>query len=191
MVERKLNSFLAEQSARKLINAEDIEIYKYGYTLVMESGINILITAIIGIITGWLPYMLLFLLLFMPLRTYCGGYHAASFVRCTILSNLVILAAVAIIVLWNPNIAALIIMECIGIGIILLKAPCQCPNKPISSGEARKYGKIIKVILVIQIAIALIVFFCDFNEKILDLIVMAHFIVGMGVFIGRWKEIKF
>ena len=181
-MKRLVDSLLDKQLSVGAIKAEEIPIYRYGYTLVLEMFANILIAIIIGIITGWLGSIILFLIAFIPLRTYCGGYHGANFWKCLILSNALIVGAVGIVELGNFNSNLFIIAGAIGVGIILLKAPCQWKTKPISNDEVKKYRRIILLILAVGITTVSIQW--NYNPMTAELILLGYFVVGLSVMIG-------
>lgn len=78
MILRVVDFILDRQLKNGMISGEDTSVYRYGYTLVLEVMINIIIAIIIGLISGELVSVALFMVMFIPLRSYCGGYHASK-----------------------------------------------------------------------------------------------------------------
>ena len=79
-----------------------------------------MIALVIGLVTNRLGELLIFLLLYVPLRSFCGGWHADKLWKCTIYSNsMLILLCITISyekIFFRPIIMVLIFI----IGIILL-----------------------------------------------------------------------
>lgn len=90
MVQEIVEKIIEKQLKEKMITAEDANIYRYGYALVFEVLINIIMAVFIGIVSGDLVEILLFLGLYIPLRSFCGGWHADKVWKCTIYSNLIL-----------------------------------------------------------------------------------------------------
>lgn len=66
----------------KIIDIKDRDIYIYGLEIIL-STIAITLTLIsMGIIFRKLILTLVFISIFMLLRTYTGGYHAEKFSQC-------------------------------------------------------------------------------------------------------------
>lgn len=73
-----------------VIKNEDIELYRYGIRNGLIFAGNLIITVLVGIVTGRLGVVLAFLLFFMMLRSYSGGFHLESKWGCFLLSVLVL-----------------------------------------------------------------------------------------------------
>lgn len=61
------------------IEKQDKSVYKYGIEMVIAIAFNIITVIIIGYAMGMFLECIIFLLFFMPLRSYAGGYHNARF----------------------------------------------------------------------------------------------------------------
>lgn len=78
------------------IDDTQISQYEYGFELLI-STISILCTILIlGLLGGYTSHTIIFLLYFVPIRITAGGYHAKSYSRCFILTNMIAIVCVAI-----------------------------------------------------------------------------------------------
>lgn len=66
------------------VDEEMAEIYKYGIEVSVSSLINLFLIIFGGLLLGDLPAGLIFMTLFIFLRSYTGGYHAETYLRCNI-----------------------------------------------------------------------------------------------------------
>lgn len=66
------------------VDEEMKEIYKYGIEISVSSLINLMLIIFGGLLLGDLPAGLIFMTLFIFLRSYTGGYHAETYLRCNI-----------------------------------------------------------------------------------------------------------
>lgn len=77
----KITAFLIEQ---KIIVAKDREIYEYGFELLLADLLNFSIILLIGSAIHQLWSTVLYLLIFVGLRSVCGGYHAKRIYAATL-----------------------------------------------------------------------------------------------------------
>lgn len=66
------------------VDDEMAEVYKYGVEITVSSLINFLLILISSLILDDLLAGIVFMTLFILLRSYTGGYHAETYLRCTI-----------------------------------------------------------------------------------------------------------
>lgn len=79
----KASSYLTSLLLREqIIVAEDRETYEYGFEITIANLVNGLIVLLIGAGFHRLPDAVLFYLVFVSLRFFCGGYHADSYLGC-------------------------------------------------------------------------------------------------------------
>ena len=141
----KITAFLIEQ---KIISNEDREIYEYGFELLLADLFNFSVILIIGGIAYQLWPTALYILIFVGLRSVCGGYHAKTHLRCHIgtisvyilfllLLSTQTLAENRLLLLWGDFIAAI---------PIILFAPIPHANKPLSE-TVRKRNRFRSIIL--------------------------------------------
>lgn len=70
---------------------ENKEIIRYAIIQLRDYILGILVTIFIGYKMGIVFQSLAFLLFFIPLRIYAGGYHASSRIRCAIISIILLI----------------------------------------------------------------------------------------------------
>lgn len=153
---KTLDKIVAYLINKEIISPDQEEVYRYGYFIVFEIGINILISLIVGITLQDLGGVIFFLCLYIPLRSNCGGWHAPKLWLCTLLSNALLVVVIMIKeyftdicsfpVLWS------ILLICIG--LISWLAPVDSEAKRLSREEKNYIRKKIKVILVLHMGIS-------------------------------------
>ena len=78
-----LSKWLTEQMiSNKIILEQDKETYEYGLQITFANFFNACIVVGIGFFLCSINEAILFYLLFVGLRIYCGGYHANTYGRC-------------------------------------------------------------------------------------------------------------
>lgn len=178
MILKVVDFILGKQLENGMISKDDTSVYQYGYTLVLEVMVNIIIAATIGLISGELLNVALFLVIFMPLRSYCGGYHASNTWICIILSNIIIAGVVLAInsLQFVIDYIPFLVTEAICAITILLLAPIQSDAKKLDNDEKQVYRKKVRFILITEILCVLLLFFFLKLDRYGFLIIMAHIV---------------
>lgn len=177
MIEKLVGKIISKQLEENTISAEDINIYRYGYILVCEVLVNIIVAAIIAGISGEWLLVTLFLVIYIPLRSFCGGWHADKFWKCTIYSNVII-----VIMLISKETAINVDNIFLFLGIFIIcsicilgLAPVDTVTKPISEDEKNIYIKKIRIIMLIHSVIYIMMMVMERNE-IMYLITFSYLI---------------
>lgn len=71
-----------------LINQEDVEIYRYSLFVISFNFICIFALILWGYLFDLLNFTLLFILYYLPVRMYIGGFHCKTPLNCFLLFNL-------------------------------------------------------------------------------------------------------
>ena len=65
-----------------IISESDFDLYEYGFNMGITVLLNLISTIVIGVIVGKVFESIAFLVFYIPLRSYAGGYHASTPRRC-------------------------------------------------------------------------------------------------------------
>ena len=65
-----------------IIENEHLDIYIYGFEVLISGALSLFIGLILGLIFSQLVECIVFLIVFVTLRKYCGGYHADTYLKC-------------------------------------------------------------------------------------------------------------
>ena len=138
------------------------EVYVYGLTQLFRTLLNLFTTVIIGFCMGMLLESIVFVICLMFIRSYSGGYHSNSPLRCYIISVIAVIMALGSIKLsvWNEYSSVLVMV--ISICILLLYAPICNRNKQLEDIEALVYKRRLRWILLVVTVINMI--FIPFNQ---------------------------
>ena len=171
------------------ISEEDKEIYKYGYTLAIGTVVNVLLAFIIGLFLRKVLFVFSFLFLFIPLRSFCGGWHAASSLNCTIISNAIIFCVTLVQKNhWlGDNYPLLLILDIVCIFLIVLCKPQDSKSKIMSNKEKERCQKIVKIQLLLHFIITLLLF-CNHYSSGVQLFLLVHIVQAILLWCGKWKN---
>lgn len=159
MIEKIATVFIEIQYQKGIIQKDDINIYRYGYILMMEVFLNICFTFLIGVLLGSICEAFFFLCIFAPLRSFCGGYHADKIWKCSILSNCVVAFVITMSKLMVhykiSQLAQIIVMILVVVSIVLL-APVETQNRKLNLKEKRILKRFVILILIIELLIEIV-----------------------------------
>lgn len=174
------------------IKEKDIKVYQYGYILLIEVVLNIVLSLSVCALLGKINECIVFLCVFIPLRSFCGGYHASKAWQCILLSNFCIISFVLlaeIIALFNISIIWYLVIEiCLGV-IIIYFAPIESCNNKLTLVQRQYYKKYAQIIIIIEILLGSCFFMLGY-QKVLDLILGAHMLQTVSLMIAMVAEIK-
>ncbi|ENK1244527.1 accessory gene regulator B family protein [Clostridium botulinum] len=170
-----------------IIESEDKDLYTYGFHQGFLIIFNILTAIAIGLLFKMVWESLVFLMAYIPLRSYTGGYHARTPLRCYMFSLIIIIMVLLGIkfIYWN-SIICIIVTFC-ATSIIFALQPVEDENKPLDKKERVVYKKRTKSILLVLIGIGLVFWFFD-NEQISITIIMALFVISFMLILGKIKN---
>lgn len=133
--------------------SEDKEVYRYGIQQGLNLALNILTTIIIGVLCGMAYPSILFLVCYMPLRSFCGGYHAKTHLRCYIYSVIMITGILLVTKYFTFDYLVYEFFILASLVTILLLAPVEDKNKVLDSDEKRVFRKKAWIIAFLEVLI--------------------------------------
>lgn len=123
------------------IQPDEREFYLFGFRQAGRMAVNVLTTIAIGLSLGMWWQSMVFLLGFIPVRSYVGGYHAKTPLRCYLISIIMITVAL----LWVKNAGSLrwipVIMAVCSLVIIYYYSPVENSKKRLTSKEQEVFAR--------------------------------------------------
>jgi len=147
----KMTDFLVQNNA---IDEQKQDVYAYGLELLFSSVVNLVLALAAAAVIGRLWYAIVFLALFMPLRQFAGGYHAPNHLSC----GLMFIAALAALLLLEravptpPNWLLLVLTAPAAV-VILVLAPVEDHNKPLSKRQVKQFQGWTRSLLTLYVVI--------------------------------------
>ena len=135
-----------------IITRESFDIYVYGFELLISFLFSTTTILFLGTILGCFYQTIAFLMVFILLRSFSGGYHAKTYSMCTIVT----FATFGTVLLLSKYIfvdyIAYLTLGAIGIAILAIFAPIEHPNKKTTSDQKRWHKAISLVLFVVFIS---------------------------------------
>lgn len=146
-----------------IVKTEDIDLYCYAYVNLISQIVNWTSLLLLAGLFHAVPQMILYMVLFMPLRAFAGGYHSRDYLRCylssTLFQVLIMLAAPVAASAMIP--LAVLGALFVSAAVIFVMAPVADKNKPLSDREQVRYRKVTLLILLVECIIILLPLFCN------------------------------
>lgn len=168
------------QIKKKYLPEKDEKLYTYAYGLLIGQVINIIIACLLAIIFKAYMTVFVFLVSYIPLRIYAGGYHAKTYTVCTLASTVLIfiVCLVTKVIPYNIIIELNLIIGFISGILIFTLAPVEDSNKPLEYMEKDRYRRRSRLIWIVETVIWIICFWTRL-ENISLVISLSHLVLGV------------
>jgi accessory gene regulator B len=182
MISESLTSKLVK---KEIIREEEFDLYRFGFDCFGMKAIHIISYFILGLCFHKLFEIIIFLIAFIPLRIYAGGYHAKTPVKCYFISCCAI-ASIIYLLYIIPG----IFMKYDYIGaiiaslILFMVVPVEASNKQLDEREKYIYKKRAEIIILIDLGFVFVcrMFKLDYISFIITLSLLLELAVAS---IGR------
>ena len=160
-------------------DTEEIEFYRYGIEITLSSLINIALISIIGIVTNYTFESTMFLAVFIIMRSFTGGYHANTYVKCNLVTSISFVILLLIFkIIRHVSLKSIILIA------IFQVVTIENKNKPI---ENRTVYKIISTVLsVVLSAISIVLIIKGVDLGLIILLTLA--LVSIFIIYARFMK---
>ncbi len=172
------------------MSEERYEIVKYGLEILLIKYLFFAAALIIGVLMRSFWECLIFIIFLSTIRSKSGGYHADTRIRCFVQSMLMFVLALSILKLesiYTVIIIPLAILTFCSSIIIWLFAPIETKNNPLSENEKKKFGMESKIILCLEIIIAIASYLIGF-DRISCSVMLALITTSLLMLMGKRKN---
>lgn len=139
-----------------VIKEEDAEIYIYGINQILVSVLNVSSALIIGLVFGVFFEVTVFMTAYIPLRSFAGGYHAKTPLRCYIFSVIMlIVVSIGMKYLYMTEWVYYVVLAAAA-SVVLILSPVEDRNKPLDETEHKVYKRRTVLIMTVELVIALL-----------------------------------
>ena len=145
----------------KIVDIQQRNIYVYALEVILLNGSLLIVFLIASLLCGAMINFWAYLIFFLPIRIFSGGYHAKSIESCFVLSTIMYGLSIAITFFfpllyqnWKWIIAGVI-----SILVILVLSPMVNENNPLTESQQKRN----RIIVCILLAADLVVFILSYN----------------------------
>lgn len=163
-MENKIARYISNRLVqREVVLPELKEVYEYGLELILSFLTTTFIILVIGAILHRIALTLVFLLIFIALRRFTGGYHAATHLKCKISTISTYSAVIALSLRSNIPVWTYIPLCVIGLFVILRFGPIENVYKPLTDSNKIK-NKVLSLVLFTTIILFGLIIHTQFQE---------------------------
>lgn len=185
-MEKLLNNITAYLYGNDNYDENTKEVIYYGLEILILKIVFWITAALIGLFMGMFFENLIYMVFFVLLRSYAGGYHSKSRLRCFVLSTLTIILSICVHKIFNifdmVNVF-LVIFGIFSFAIVFLLSPIDSKNKELDNDEVIIFRKKARIILCSETILAIITYIFGL-PSISKSIMLAIVTVGTLVIVG-------
>lgn len=188
MIDRLVDKAIALNA----IEEADAEIYRYSYSVLLMLLPTIVVVLAFGWLLGCLRGSAIMLLFFIPLRQFAGGMHTGSKAKCLVITLVVFLAIMVIPSLGVLEAAFFVqaILVLPATILIYVLSPQDDKNKPLSDNEKSHYKKVARIVLAIEVFVALLLYVLGGNIILQYFTLSAINLTGINVTLKAIQNIR-
>lgn len=183
-ISRKCTNYLITKG--KVIESRRA-IYDYGFELLFSTTSCILSILFISFLFGYLTQVIVFLMYFIPIRITGGGYHAKSYKKCFLLTNILavgsVLASKFILHVDSIYIKATLVGGLVWAICYMWRVspiiPVQYQNKTKYKERNRRYTH---KVLLFEIIVLVVAYMADYTIYVYTAIITSYFVALMMKF---------
>lgn len=120
---------------KKVIQKEDYDVYQYGFQSFLEILTNILCSIIIASLLNMLLECIVFFLIFIPIRSFNGGFHLQKYYACLLFSCMALTIVLLMVKYLVAPLHISFILYLISLLLIILIGPVDHPNRKVDFDE--------------------------------------------------------
>lgn len=159
MIEKAAIHITGKLIKKNIVCDGNKDIYVYGLDILLSTVITSITILLLGVLTFGFSKALVYLFVTAPLRRFGGGWHAPSHFTCALMQCIVFVLVASLSKMLSSVLTpvTLVIIFAICVFIILIKAPTEHPDNPLSkSSKNRAKACCLAVTLPIIIASAVL-----------------------------------
>ena len=167
--------------------SDENELYIFGINQCLNMLLNILTALFIGILFGEVLQILLFMLAYVPLRSYAGGWHSRTPFRCYIFSVIMlIVVSIGMKYLYMVEWVYYVVLAAAAL-VVLWLSPVEDQNKPLDETENKVYKKRTVLIAAAELAIGMLLKFVVLYNFFVA-VVYAFVVLSLMIIAGKAKN---
>lgn len=181
---RKISELMLSEG---VIKETETDIYSYCYSYLLDKLIYTAYIIIVAIVLRQPFSIIVFFSVLLPLRTICGGVHADTQLKCSILSFLVPPSIICLSVSFQPHIITSLGTFAISLVILLIFAPVGNKNNMISESKRQKLKKTL-IIYSFPLVIMLALYMYLGLQNLIFMTVLCTLFCAVAVILGIIKN---
>ena len=155
----------------KTIDYDDREIYEFGIQHIFITLLNLITVLIIGFLLQSTKEALVFIVAFVPLRIFAGGFHFSTPTKCYIFSSCFVAAVLLAMRYYSIPLHIYCLLYGMAGIVILVFSPVEDKNKPLDPIEKKVYRKRTIIVFAAESFILLIFYFAKIQFAVKSIMI--------------------
>lgn len=162
----------------EIIDCEEAGLYLYGFKQLLIIATHLMAYAAIAYFYHEVRLLIVFLIFFIPLRSFAGGYHTASQLTCFLVSVTTVIGVLTVLKVDVIGLTSYYVIALVSYVVIATLAPRESGNKPYEDNDRALYRKKSLWFLNVEALIA-ISMICLRAEKLFACMSLAFFLIAV------------
>ena len=171
------------------VKSDEEALYQYGYQIMLEKAIAILMTIAVALILNAWVEVLVFCASFISIRIYAGGFHAKSTTGCLILSSAMLVGGIVLNeILFECGLYKFyLFIDAVVLPVICICAPLEHKNRAVSVSEKRYFKRMVSVFCLLQSISEIVLCVLGYYDLI-GISVYAHCVIAISLLVQKKIE---
>lgn len=172
------------------ISPEAKDVYRYGIEITISSALNILLILLCSLALGDVLAGITYLFIFIYLRSFTGGYHADTYLKCNIIMVVTFVITFILyrsVVYFAFSFLGLGIVSAVNIIPIALYSPIPNIHKPLTDVQCKRFYKLSLLIafMISVIGLTLYIIGLPIGAMFITTVTMVSALIIIEIFIRR------
>lgn len=173
----------------KIVDVQERDVYVYGLEVILLNGSLLIVFLIASMLCGAMLNFWAYLIFFLPIRIFSGGYHAEKSESCFVLSTIMYGLSIAITAFfpllyqnWKWTAAGVV-----SVIIILALSPMINENNPLTKAQQKRNRIIVSLLMATDLVVFILC--CNFNWWIASNELVFISMNALLLILGKLKQI--
>jgi len=173
--------------SKDMIPEEDYELYCYGFLTGLELLVFLLTSLLLSAYFGKLSECIVFLLVFISIRSFAGGLHLERFISCFLLSCTVLPGTLFLSARLSLQYEWTLLLTVGGLAAIRFIAPVDNHNRPTDDAEQQYFSRKLNHILLLILAASVMMQLFRLDGY-LTLVMVTLQVIMWSMLLGKIKD---
>ena len=186
MMERIAKKLTAYIIGKGIVAESEERIYLYGFQMGLELISNLIVSILIAMKMDMLPQAAIFFIVFIPIRSYAGGFHFEKYLHCFILSVVTYVGVLELSQILTIAGEIHVVADVVLLILVRYLFPVQNVRRMIDKDEKQYYSKKLQQILVADFVLIVVLLVLK-KEDLLAVVSLTLVLIVVSMIAGKIK----
>ena len=186
MMERIAKKLTAYIIGKGIVAESEERIYLYGFQMGLELISNLIVSILIAMKMDMLPQAAVFFIVFIPIRSYAGGFHFEKYLHCFILSVVTYVGVLELSQILTIAGEIHVVADVVLLILVRYLFPVQNVRRMIDKDEKQYFSKKLQQILVADFVLIVVLLVLK-KEDLLAVVSLTLVLIVVSMIAGKIK----